>query len=108
MDKNYHPDTKDFSIYMSLHVGNSAFYGTVAALMNINGRYIPQAYAGIESEILAFYLSGHNEHLKGGSLINCLDITPWLTRYEYDQEATLQLELMFNKSLNIRFPIPKW
>lgn len=34
LGKNYIPNTDNFALYMSLHVGNSAYYGTVAALMN--------------------------------------------------------------------------
>jgi hypothetical protein len=104
LDKNYIPSTDDFALYLSLHVGNSAYYGTVAALMNVGDRYITQAYAGIENELIAFYYSGDKE-TKSLGLNNCADITPWLTRYKYDQAATIKLELMFNKSLMIRFPI---
>lgn len=104
LDKNYHPNTDDLALYASLHLGNSAYYGTVAALKNIDGNAISQVYAGIESELVAFYYSGDKDTITVG-LENCTDITPWLTRYEYDQTATIKLELMFNKSLNIRFPI---
>lgn len=34
LDKNYKPNTDDFAIYLSLHVGNSAFYGTIPAIVN--------------------------------------------------------------------------
>lgn len=108
IDKYYRPDVQDFSLYLSLHVGNSAYFGTLAALINVNDRFVTQAYAGIETEMLAFYLSGHDEHLNGGSLIKCLDVTQWLTKYKYDEVANVNLELMFNKSLCLRFPIPKW
>jgi hypothetical protein len=105
LDKDYQPNTDNFALYMSLHLGNSACYGTVAALKNIGGRHITQAYAGIENELVAFYLSNDKE-TKAVGLENCTDITPWLTRYKYDQSATVQLELKFNKSLMLRFPIP--
>jgi hypothetical protein len=75
--------------------------------MNAFTNPVAISYAGIETDILAFYLAPHDEHLKGGGLINCLDITPWLDRYQYDEVKTVRLELMFNKSLSIRFPIPK-
>lgn len=104
IDKNYMPNTNDFALYLSLHLGNSAYYGTIGTLMNAGDKYITQAYAGIENELLAFYYSGDNE-TKAFGLNNCVDITPWLTRYRYDQTATIKLELMFNKSLNIRFPL---
>lgn len=104
LNKDHQPNTDDFALYMSLHLGNSAYFGTVGALMNIGDRYITQAYAGIENELIAFYYSGDDE-TKALGLNNCADITPWLTRYKYNQTATIKLELMFNKSLMIRFPI---
>lgn len=104
LDKNYRPSTDNFALYASLHLGNSAYYGTVAALKNIDGNAVSQVYAGIESELIAFYYSADKDTIAMG-LENCTDITPWLTRYEYNLTATVKLELMFNKSLNIRFPI---
>ncbi len=103
-DKNYKPDTSNFAIYMSLHLGNSAYFGTVGALKNINGTYYPQSYAGIESDFVAFYLSTDKETIDIG-LENCLEITDWLTRYDYNQSANVSLELHFNKSLMMRFPL---
>lgn len=104
MDKDYAPDTDDFAIYLSLHVGNSAFYGTVAALMNIGGNNFVQAYAGMENELLAFYFTGDKDTKKTG-LDMCVDITEWLTKYKYDEVANVQAELMFNRSKMLRFPI---
>jgi hypothetical protein len=104
LDKDYRPNTDDFALYMSLHLGNSAYYGTVAALKNIGGRYITQAYAGIENELVAFYYSADKD-TKAMGLDNCTDITAWLSRYKYDQTATIRLEVKFNKSLMVRFPI---
>lgn len=104
LEKDYNPNTKDFAIYMSLHVGNSAFYGTIAALKNINGLHISQVYAGIETEMIAFYFSSDKDTIATG-LENCLDITPWLTKYKYDQPRNVSLELMFNKSMHLQFPI---
>jgi hypothetical protein len=103
-DKDYKPDTSDFALYMSLHLGSSAYYGTVAALKTINGVMLTQAYAGIESDFVAFYLTTDKETKMVG-LENCTDITEWLTKYDYNQSANVSLELMFNKSLMIRFPI---
>lgn len=99
LDKDYRPNTDDFALYMSLHLGNSAYYGTVAAL-----KYVTQAYAGIENELVAFYYSADKD-TKAVGLDNCTDITPWLTRYKYNQTATIKLEVKFNKSLMVRFPI---
>ena len=103
LDKSYQPNTTSFAIYMSLHLGNSAYYGTVAALKNINGEFFTQAYAGIENELIAFYLTSHKDTIARG-IDKCTDITPWLNRYEYDQEVKMDLELAFNKSLMVRFP----
>lgn len=104
LDKNYRPNTDNFALFMSLHLGNSAYYGTVTALKHVGDRYFTQAYAGIENELVAFYYSADKD-TKAMGLDNCTDITPWLTRYEYDQAATVELELKFNKSLMVRFPI---
>jgi hypothetical protein len=106
LDKGYQPKTNDFSLYLSLHVGSSLYFGTQGVLMNTPTGIETVSYAGIEADNVAFYLAPHDEHLKGGGLINCLDITPWLNRYQYDEVKTVRLELMFNKSLSIRFPIP--
>lgn len=103
-NKDYKPDTSSFAIFMSLHLGNSAYYGTVAALKNINGAMLTQAYAGIESDFVAFYLTTDKE-TKAVGLENCTDITQWLTKYDYNQSVNVSLELMFNKSLMIRFPL---
>lgn len=108
LDKDYKPDVSEFSIYLGLHTGNPLYFGRQAMLSNaFDKNYRIEAFAGIETEILSFYLADHDEHTKGGLLIKCLDITQWLTRYDYDQEVNVKLELMFNKSFSIRFPIPK-
>jgi hypothetical protein len=104
MDKDYIPDTSGFALFMSLHLGNSAFFGTMAALKGINDQLITQVFAGIESDFLAFYFTT-DKNTKAMGLENCTDITEWLTKYKYDQPVDVKLELMFNKSLMIRFPI---
>lgn len=102
--KDYKPNTSGFALYISLHLGNSAYFGTIAALKSVNGALITQAYAGIESDFVAFYFTA-DKSTKVVGLENCIDITEWLTRYDYDQSANISLELMFNKSLMLRFPI---
>lgn len=104
MDKDYKPDISNFALYMSLHLGNSAFFGTMAALKGINGKLITQVFAGIESDLIAFYFTT-DKTTKALGLENCTDITEWLIRYDYDQPVDVKLELMFNKSLMVRFPI---
>lgn len=104
-DQHYKPDTKDFALYLSLHVGDSAFYGTVAAMKSLGDRFISQVFAGIENDLLAFYYSGDKDTISVG-LDKCIDITSWLAKYDYDQTVTVSLELMFNRTFNIRFPIP--
>jgi hypothetical protein len=106
LDENYQPTTDSFSLYLGLHLGNPLFFGTQSALLNMTSTPIIEAFAGIEDDVVALYLSSHDEHLKEGNLNKCLDITSWLTRYSYDEVASVQLELMFNKSLTVRFPIP--
>lgn len=104
MEKDYRPNTKDFAIYMSLHVGNSAYYGTVAALKSSNGKFYTQAYAGIENELLAFYFTNDPETISRG-MDNCVDITYWLTNFSYNQSESFVVNLMFQQSLMVRFPI---
>ena len=103
-EKEYKPDTSGFALYISLHLGNSAYFGSVAALKGIGGKMFTLVFAGIESELIAFYFTSHKD-TKAMGLENCVDITEWLTKYSYDQLANVSLELMFNKSLMIRFPI---
>ncbi|HEX6258873.1 MAG TPA: hypothetical protein VFZ48_05325, partial [Candidatus Saccharimonadales bacterium] len=61
LDKDYRPSTDGFALYASLHLGNSAYYGTIGVLKNIDGNMFTQSYAGIESELIAFYYSGDKE-----------------------------------------------
>lgn len=107
LDKDYSPKIDDFSLYLSLHTGDSLFFGRQVVLINATPQPIIESYAGIETDILAFYLAPHDEQLKGGHLTKTLDITNWLTQYKYDEVVNIQMELTFNKSLSIRFPIPQ-
>jgi hypothetical protein len=103
LDRHYVPNTDDFAIYMSLHVGNNAYYATMGVLKHVNNKYFSEAYAGLENEFIAFYFSSDKE-TKARGLENCIDITSWLTRYAYDQEAAIKLKAKFNRSLNVNFP----
>lgn len=104
LDKTYQPDTSSFGVYMSLHIGNSAFYATMAALKSVGNQYIVEAFSGIESELLAFYFSSDKDTISRG-LLKCTNITDWLTNYLYDEVSSINLELIFNKSLTLRFLI---
>jgi hypothetical protein len=106
LDKNYQPDTTLFSIYLGLNLSNVLVFPLQAELLHTDKGFVTESYAGVESEVLSMYLAPHDEHLKGGHLTKCLDITSWLTKYVYDEVKQLDLELMFNKSLSIRFPMP--
>jgi hypothetical protein len=103
-EKDFKPDTSNFALYMSLHLGNSAYFATAAVIKSINGVLVTQAYAGIESDLIAFYFTADKE-TKAIGLENCTDITEWLTKYDHGQSANVSLELMFNRSLMIRFPL---
>ncbi len=107
LEKSYNPDVSRFSIYLGLNLSSLLVFPLQAGLIQTDNGMIMESYAGVESEILSMYLAPKNEHLKGGHLIKCLDITEWLTKYKYDEVKGLDLELMFNKSLSIRFPIPE-
>jgi len=106
LDKDYTPDTSKFSIYLGLNLSNILVFPLQVALVQTKEGLVSEKYAGVESEILSMYLAPHNEHTKGGHLIKCLDITDWLTNYHYDEVRDLDLEIMFIKSLSIRFSIP--
>ena len=103
MQKDYKPDVSDFSIYFTPHVGSNGYFGTIAALSD-GGVH---TYAGLELGPLAFYLADHDAHLKGGPLVKCVDITNWLTDYDYDEEAG-QLEIFANFEKSFALNIPNW
>lgn len=108
MEKDYPPDTSAFSLYLTAHVGNESFYARMASsFMKGDGGYGTQAFAGIETDFIGFYLADHNEHLKGGALAGCVDITNWLTDCEYDQVGSVEIHTTFKKSLMIDFPTDK-
>ncbi len=104
MDKEYKPDTSGFSIYFTPHIGSSGYFGTLAAL---GGDGVIHSYAGLEIGPSAFYLAGHDAHLKGGGLARCIDITSWLTDYDFGEEAgELEIHANFEKSLALN--VPAW
>lgn len=104
MQKDYKPNTDSFSIYMTPHVGGNGYFGTLASISIDGGVH---AYAGLELGPLAFYLAEHNAHLQGGPLARCVDITNWLTDYEYDEEVgELEIHANFEKSFALN--IPNW
>lgn len=104
MNKDYIPDTRDFSIYFTPHIGSNGYFGTLAALTSDGAVH---SYAGIELGPLAFYLADHDAHLKGGGLSRCINITDWLTDYQLDEEAgTLEINANFEKSLALN--VPSW
>ena len=76
----------------------------MVAFRIVNGISFSEACAGIESDLVAFYLTTDKE-TKSRGLEGCIDITDWLTKYGYDQLVDMQLELKFNQSRVIRFPI---
>lgn len=105
MEKEYSPDTSDFSLYMTAHVGNESFFGRMAAIFQKkDGGYESQAFAGIETDFIGFYLADRDEHLKGGALAGCVDITNWLTNCKYDQVASVKIQTTFKKPILIDFP----
>lgn len=104
MDNKYRPDTSNFSIYFTPHIGSNGYFGTLAALSNDGAVHV---YAGIEIGPIAFYLASHDAHLKGGPLSRCIDVTNWLTDYEFDEEGgSLEIHANFENSLALN--IPAW
>ncbi len=107
LDKNYKPDVSGFSLYMTPHYGNDGYFGTVASMIKGgDGQYYTQAYAGIELGPIAFYLTPKDEHLKGGALKECLDITSWLEDYNYDELVDFEIHANFMDTLGLKFNIP--
>lgn len=104
LDKDYTPEVDTFKIFLGLHTGNSAYYGTIAALKGLTEPSYISAYAGIESDFLAFYFTSHADTMKRG-LEGCIDITNWLTDYGYNQTTDLNLTLEFNQTKHLLFPI---
>ncbi len=100
LDKHYKPDTKNLSIYMKLHVGSRSSFGTVVALRQEGSQYVPHAYAGIEMGLVAFYLTQGEEIFSS----DCLNITNWLTDYDYDELEDMTMGLNFQKSLFLNIP----
>ncbi len=45
--------------------------------------------------------------MKGGPLARCVDITNWLTDYDYDEEAG-DLEILANFEKSLALNIPSW
>lgn len=109
MDKTYKPDTRDFSLYMTPHVGSMSYFATMTSLSSLGTeKTIAQAFAGIEIGPLAFYFSKRDEHKKGGSLSKCIDITNWLTDCDYDQKAKVEIGGQFLGPLMMNFPMQSW
>ncbi len=103
----YKPDVSDFSIYFTLHHGHEGYFGTIAALrVGSEGKNIVEAYAGVELGLLAFYFSSKDEHKKGGSLAKAIDLTQWLTDYEYDELADVEMSVNFEETLGLKFRLP--
>jgi len=105
LEQDYKPNAEGFSIYLSLHLGHSAFYGTVAAMKTLDDHIKIEAFAGIESELIAFYFTSHGD-TKANGLEHCIDITHWLTDYEFNEQVNMPIELTFIKSRSIKFPLP--
>ncbi|MGB3945578.1 MAG: hypothetical protein WBK76_01945 [Candidatus Saccharimonadales bacterium] len=109
MEKTYTPDTSQFSLYMTPHVGSSSYFATMASLSGLGtGKIVTQAFAGIEIGPLAFYFSKRDEHKKGGNLSKCIDVTNWLTDCSYDQKAHVKIGGKFLNPLMMNFPAPEW
>lgn len=98
MDKGYRPKCCDFRLYFCLHLGNSAYFATIAALGK-NGEIY--AFAGMETNPIAFYLTQQGAKMPP---VNVIDITHWLRDYEYDQVMDLACVIPFNKTLGLSFP----
>lgn len=98
LDKNYKPNTDDFSIYLKLHTGSLQYFGTIVTASLSNN--LTKSFAGIELGPIAFYLTGHGQDLND----DCVDITNWLTDYDYDEATAMTISLNFQKPLGFNIP----
>lgn len=98
MDKEYRPQCCDFRLYFCLHLGSPAYYATITALGK-NGEVY--AFSGMETNPIAFYLTQ-----KGAKMppVCVVDITHWLTDFDYNASKDLLCVVPFNEALGFRFP----
>lgn len=94
-ETSFKPALTDVSLYTSLYLERPTHFSEAIIFIRNQQEIL---YCGIESGVLSFYLAPKNEHLKGGFLSRCTDITEWAIAYDYNKEYELSFELNFNKS----------
>lgn len=101
LERDYKPNTDNFSLYLGLNYGTESLYGTVTLLDPSDGEEI-RSFSGIETMFTSFYMSLNGS--KGPK--DRLDITNWLTDYNYDQEVDMEFTLAFMDNAALKLTIP--
>lgn len=105
LQKDYVPNTSDFSIYLCLHCDSGAFFATIAALKLPN---IIECFSGVETAYTGFYFKRTEKNKqKPNTLGDCLNITNWLTECEPGKKYRLDFTLLFSKTMALNVPIPE-
>lgn len=88
MNHNYKPDTKGFRIFFSaLTGGTNSFFSKIATIHRELGVLV---FSGIEYGHTGFYFTAEDNEMPS----DMLDITNWLTNYDYNQEADACFEMV--------------
>lgn len=98
LDKDYRLKHCDFNLYFCLHLGGDAFYSTIGALGKSGEVY---SFAGMEVNPIAFYFTQQDAKMPPVCVVN---ITHWLTNFDYDESKDLFCAIPFNDTLGLRFP----
>lgn len=98
LNKDYRLKQCDFRLYFCLHLGGDAFYSTIAAISHNMEIF---SFAGMEVNPVAFYFTQRDAKMPPVCVV---DITHWLTDFEYDEKKNLYCVIPFNDSLGLRFP----
>lgn len=98
LNKSYRLKQCDFHLYFCLHLGGDAFYSTIAAIGHNMEIF---SFAGMEVNPVAFYFTQRDAKMPPVCVV---DITHWLTDFEYNEKKSLYCVIPFNEPLGLRFP----
>jgi len=106
LEPDYILNIEDFAIFMSL---KNNFYDTFfASMVAFRSDGSVECYAGIESCYTCFYLK--DKRINGkypDTMDDCLNITNWLTDFEYDKEYDMRFTFPFIKTKTLAIPFGK-
>lgn len=98
LDKNYRFTQCDFHLYFCLHLGGDAFYSTITAIGHNMEMF---SFAGMEVNPVAFYFTQRDAKMPP---VHVLDITHWLTNFDYDESKDLFCKIPSNRALGLNLP----